>query len=101
MKCPWPSVDPDAVLDSVSIRSFSPGARAGTMLASSLSVAALHAPCAASMLTLATSPTTTARLIKMNDPPLDRGCDRLSPVRHCQLTQDIVQVRLHRSLRDE
>src|SRR5947209_6834432 len=101
MKCPWPSVDPDAVLNSVSIRSFSTGARAGTMLASSLSVAARHAPCAASMLTLPTSPTTTACLIKMNDPPLDRGCDRLRPVRHRQLTQDVIQMRFHRCLRDE
>src|SRR5438128_1867362 len=122
MKCPLPSVMPEAVRNSVSMRSEMTGARAGMMDLSSSGVATrqFSAGCArrdAGVMERARAEQRTERkrrfrkqrrvelvraeLIKVNDASLQCGGGGLGAIAHAELAEQTIDMRLHRRLRDE
>src|SRR5271156_5578172 len=115
MAWPLPSVIPEAVRNSVSMRSEITGARAGINDRSCSSLALCQAPdflssfrgpldwvaaCAvwAKTATISQTMGTQRSLVKMHDSPLQRGGGRLGPVGDAQLAEQAVDVGLHRGL---
>src|ERR1700733_4026662 len=107
MKWPLPSVMPDAVRNSVSMRSLITGARAGINALSSSSLALCQAALAANAAWPHRDKTASHRktqnglgLVKVHDSPLQRGSRGLGAIGHAQFAEQAVDVGLHRGLRD-
>src|ERR1700722_9278826 len=104
MEWPWPSVMPEAVLNSVSIRSEITGARAGIRAFSSASLALCHVAAYAAVAVSRTNHKITGGLcplIKMHNPPLQRGGGSLGAIGDPQLAEQAVDVGFHRGFRNE
>src|ERR1700691_189711 len=102
MPWPLPSLMPDAVRNSVSMRSLITGARAGIKAFSSSSLALCQAAFAAYPAQAASSSqhSNGLALVKVHDAPLQRGGRRLGAIGHPQLAEQAVDVGLDRGLRD-
>src|SRR3569833_3038444 len=109
----WPSMMPEAVRISVSIRSFSTEARDGSAAASSAGVAGRHAPFCANNkgqtknnnrpltrthLNMCASRCRLLERFEREDHSPDRSSGRLSAVGNAQYTKQTIDVRLHGSL---
>src|ERR1700760_2130446 len=93
---PFSSTIPEAVRNSVSMRSLMTGARAGMMAFNSVSLAVCQA--ALAMGAHKARQSASATLIKMNDPALQRGGGRLGAVGHAEFAQQAVDVGFDRGL---
>src|SRR5271163_5250627 len=102
MPWPLPSVMPDAVRNSVSMRSLITGARAGIKAFSSSSLATCQAGLAAYAAKAASHSTIQNgfTLVKVHNSPLQRGGRGLGAIGHAQLAEQAVDVGLHRGLGD-
>src|SRR5882757_4976191 len=113
MKCPLPSMMPEAVRNSVSIRSEITGARAGMTDLSSSGVATrqFSAGCArrdAGVMERARAEQKSrfrrrrrVESVKVNDASLQRGGGGLGAIADAELAEQAVDMRLHRRLRNE
>src|ERR1700684_390590 len=97
MARPLPSLMPEAVRNSVSIRSEITGARAGIRVLSSSWLAGCQAPVAAACPPSARSRNTHANLVKVHDSPLQGGGRGLRAIGDPQLAEQAVDVGLDRS----
>jgi hypothetical protein len=104
MKWPLPSVMPDAVRNSVSMRSLITGARAGIKALSSSSLALCQAEFAANAAHKENASDSRTQiglaLVKVDNSPLQGGGRGLGAIGHPQLAEQAVDVGLDRGLGD-
>src|SRR5271156_2837449 len=101
MAWPLPSVIPEAVRNSVSMRSEITGARAGITDRNSSSLALCQVPAKATWALPASTSHSSAiqrTLVKMHDSPLQGSGGRLGAIGDAQFAQQAVDMGLHRSL---
>src|SRR6185312_5753676 len=91
---------PEAVRNSVSMRSFSTGARAGMTFFSSSSEALCQPVASCEKPAAAKARSTTNSLLQMNDAALNGGGSCLGAIIHVQLTKNAVDVGLYGGLGD-